>query len=189
MFFLSLSWQNVKEHYKDVETVYAEFKEIIFSDDIPVDTLEGKLYVKRQELLKMVVEKPETQVIYSNPESTLVYLPSWNQIQVFTTPRFIPDFFLLNIQDYVDSSHSSSGEGYEKWEFFLKKELKLPYLKIHLVLNKTNKVLRILSLIEKEVRFEFVFNKFQINPVFGKKVFEIRLPENIQRIKINTLDK
>lgn len=189
MFFLSLSWQNVKEHYKDVETVYAEFKEIIFSDNIPVDTLEGRLYVKRPDFLKMLVERPETQVIYSNPESTLVYLPSWNQIQVFATPRFIPDFFLLNIQKYVDSSHSLHDEEYERWEFFLKKELKLPYLKMHLVLNKKNKILKTLSLIEKEVRFEFVFNKFQMNPVFGKEIFEINLPENIQRIKINTLDK
>ncbi len=189
IFFLFLSWQNIKEHYKDVETVYAEFKEVVFSDDIPIDTLEGKLYVKRPDFLKMVVEKPETQIIYSDPGSTLVYLPSWNQVQVYATPKFIPDFFLLNIQSYMDSSHSSFDGEYERWKIFLKKELNLPYLEIDLILNKKNKLLKILSLIEKEVRFDFIFSEFQINPIFRKEIFEINLPKNIQRIKVNTLDK
>lgn len=186
---LSFIWKEVKKSYENVKSIYGEFKEIIYSENIPVDTLEGKLYVKRPDFLRINIEIPETQIIYSTSESTLVYLPSWNQVQILKTPKFIADFFLLNLEKYTDSLSVKEINGYYKIKILFKKNTGLPYTKVEMILDKKNKNVKRLILIGDDVRFEFLFILFQRNKKFKDDIFKINLPKNIQKVRVTTIDK
>lgn len=186
---LSSTWEEIKKNYENVKTIYAEFKEIIYSEDIPIDTLRGRLYVKRPDFLRMNIEAPETQIIYSTSESTLVYLPSWNQVQILKTPRFVADFFLLNFKEYADSLTVKKGKGYDKIKISFKKNTGLPYTKVEMTLDKEDRNVKKLVLIGKEVRFEFVFTLFQKNIKFKDDIFKIDLPKDVQKVRVTTIDK
>lgn len=184
---MAFSWKEIKENYKNVDEIYARFKEVILTEGIPVDTLKGEVFVKRPDFLKMLVQYPETQIIYSTMDSTLIFLPSWNQIQLLKTPRFVADFFLLDIEKYTDSIQEIVLNDIKKWRFFLKKGLKIPYDKIELDMDKTTRNLKILSLYEKDVELRFLFEDFRKNPGFNKEVFDIKFPKNVQRIIVDSL--
>ncbi|MEO0240153.1 MAG: outer membrane lipoprotein carrier protein LolA [candidate division WOR-3 bacterium] len=181
----SLSWEEIKEEYKNLENIYGKVREIIYSEGIPACTLIGKIYVKR-DLFKMVIEKPESQIIYSTKDSTLIYFPSWKEVQVSKTPKFISDFFILNIDEYADSIFF--GEKDFKIEIFLKKNLDLPYKKIIVILEKNNKDLKNLILVEGDVIFEFTFLLFKKNMKFSEETFKIFLPEGVRKVKVSEFD-
>ncbi|MEO0261010.1 MAG: hypothetical protein ABIM49_01560 [candidate division WOR-3 bacterium] len=181
----SLSWEEIKEEYKNLENIYGKVREIIYSEGIPACTLIGKIYVKR-DLFKMVIEKPESQIIYSTKDSTLIYFPSWKEVQVSKTPKFISDFFILNIDEYADSI--SLGEKDFKIEIFLKKNLDLPYKKIIVILERNNKDLKNLILVEEDVIFEFTFLLFKKNMKFSEETFKIFLPEGVRKVKVSEFD-
>ncbi len=181
----SLSWEEIKEEYKNLENIYGKVREIIYSEGIPACTLIGKIYVKR-DLFKMVIEKPESQIIYSTKDSTLIYFPSWKEVQVSKTPKFISDFFILNIDEYADSIFF--GEKDFKIEIFLKKNLDLPYKKIIVILEKNNKDLKNLILVEGDVIFEFTFLLFKKNMKFSEETFKIFFPEGVRKVKVSEFD-
>jgi len=180
IFIFNFSLKDLKESYKNVESIYAEIKEIIYSGKIPTCTLYGKIYVKRPDFFKMVIEKPESQVIYSTKDSTLIYFPSWKELQIFETPKFIADFFLLNFEEYSDSISFKENNFYEI-KIYPKKKFDIPYEKIILNLNKKNKDIEKISFVQGEVNFEFNFLLFKINEKFETKIF---LPEGLKRIKV-----
>ncbi|MEO0277566.1 MAG: hypothetical protein ABIL75_05145, partial [candidate division WOR-3 bacterium] len=119
-------------------------------------------------------------------DSTLIYFPSWKEVQVSKTPKFISDFFILNIDEYADSI--SLGEKDFKIEIFLKKNLDLPYKKIIVILEKNNKDLKNLILVEEDVIFEFTFLLFKKNMKFSEETFKIFLPEGVRKVKVSEFD-
>ena len=56
-------------------------------------------------------------------------------------------------------------------------------------IGKEDKSLKEFSLIKKDVRFKFLFSVFKENPVLDKKIFEMNIPRNVKRIKVESLDK
>jgi outer membrane lipoprotein-sorting protein len=180
IFIFNFSLKDLKESYKNVESIYAEIKEIIYSGKVPTCTLYGKIYVKRPDFFKMVIEKPESQVIYSTKDSTLIYFPSWKELQIFETPKFIADFFLLNFEEYSDSISFIENNFYEI-KIFPKKEFNIPYERIILNLNKKNKNIERICFIQGEVDFEFNFLLFKKNEEFETKIF---FQKDVKRIKV-----
>lgn len=181
----SFSWQKIKEEYKNLENIYGEIREIIYIGQTPTCTLIGKIYVKK-DLFKMVVEKPESQIIYSTKDSTLIYFPSWKEVQISRTPRFISDFFILNIDEYADSIFFEEKEF--KIEIFLKKDLNLPYKKIIAILEKNSKDLKKIILIEEDIIFEFTFLIFKKNLRFSEETFKFFLPEGVKKVRVLEFD-
>ncbi len=184
-FIFFLSWQKIKEEYRNLENIYGKIKEVIYSGDTPACTLIGKIYVKK-DLFKMVIEKPESQIIWSFKDSTLIYFPSWKEVQISKTPKFVADFFILNIEEYADSI--SFEEKDSKIEFFLKNNLNLPYKKIIVFLERNSKDLSKVILIEEDVTFEFTFLLFKKNLKFGEETFKIFLPEGVKKVKALEFD-
>ena len=181
----SLSWEKIKEEYRNLENIYGQIKEVIYSDKVPACSLFGKIYVKKN-LFKMVIEKPESQIIYSSKDSTLIYLPSWKEVQISKTPKFIADFFILNIDEYADSIFFEEKDF--KIEIFLKNNLNLPYKKIIVFLEKNSKDLSKLILIEEDVIFEFTFLSFKRNLKLPEETFKVFLPEKVKKVKVLEFD-
>lgn len=185
IFIFFISWKDIREEYKNLESIYGEIREVIYSEEMPTCTLIGKIYVKR-DLFKMVVEKPESQIIYCTKDSTLIYLPSWKEVQVSKTPKFMADFFILNIDEYADSIFFEEKDF--KIEIFLKKSLNLPYKKIVVILEKNSRDLKKVVFVEEDITFEFTFLLFKRNLKFSEEIFKFFLPEKVKKIKVLEFD-
>ncbi len=181
----SILFEKIKEEYKNLENIYGEIREVIYSDGMPTCTLMGKVFVKK-DLFKMVIEKPESQIIYSTKDSTLIYFPSWKEVHISKTPKFIADFFILNIDEYADSIFFEEKDF--KIEIFLKNNLNLPYKKIVLFLEKNSKDLKKIILVEEDVIFEFTFLVFKKNLKFSDETFKIFLPEKVKKVRVFEFD-
>ncbi len=172
-FIILLPWKEIKNYYdKNVNSLYAEFKEILFSDNESTE-YEGRLWAKRKGFLKFLIEKPDSQLLFVRNDKVYLYdFEEKKETEIFYSP-YLPEFFLLNFENFYEFSARKNKKDTLIFSF-KRKDTTLIYDKINLYMPsegfKPYKIEIISSSLA--IKYLIIFKKFIFNPLLKEEIFK-----------------
>lgn len=168
-----LPWEEINKYYlNNVNTLYAEFDEILISDGERSE-YKGKLWANRKGYLKFLITEPDSQLLFVRKDKVFLYdFDDKKETEIFSSP-YLPDFFLFNFENLY-SLKEEKERGDTLIYVFERKDSTYVYDLIKLFLPHDDKIPYKLNIISSSLSVEYVifFKKFIINPILSEDIFK-----------------
>ncbi len=168
-----LPWEEINKYYlNNVNTLYAEFDEILVSDGERTE-YKGKLWADRKGYLKFLITEPDSQLLFVRKDKVFLYdFDDKKETEIFSSP-YLPDFFLFNFENLYSLKEEKNRRDTVIY-VFEKKDTNYVYDLIKLFLPINDKKPYKLNIISSSLSVEYVivFKKFIINPILSEEIFQ-----------------
>ncbi|MEN3045641.1 MAG: outer-membrane lipoprotein carrier protein LolA [Candidatus Hydrothermales bacterium] len=166
------SWQKISDYYlNNVKTIYAEFTEILISDEDRRE-FEGALWANREGYLRFSITKPDSQILFVRKDRVFIYdFEEKKESEIFSSP-YLPEFFLLNFENFYNLKEGKIKADTSIY-IFERRDSSLVYDTIEVLMEDKNKKPFRLNIISKDlsVKYIIIFKNFVINPIISKDIF------------------
>jgi len=159
----------------EISSFKADFTEKVYDEDsMEIAVIKGKVYLKKNNMIRMDIEKPEKQIIIVNKDSIMIYYKKNNRISFTEIDKnsrlLLPSEIIFN----TDSNFNIiKNEGYIKLTPIDS------LIRIDSLILGNNKKIGFIKVYTEDQRIEFVFKNEKIDMKIDDKIFKfLRIETN-----------
>lgn len=183
--------QEKEKEIKDIEFEYVQLIHFALTDETNI--IYASLKFKKPDKLLINFMRPEEQILLADRKSISIYYPSkrklltlnWEDLSSYFP--ILPSFFPYSIKT-VDLKKKYKLDLSEDEKFYFlnlrpkSKKLKDHVLKLHI--NKVDCIPVEIEISSKEYKTSLKLEKYSVNKGFDDNVFQLSLPDDVERIKL-----
>ncbi|MCX8014700.1 MAG: outer membrane lipoprotein chaperone LolA [candidate division WOR-3 bacterium] len=180
---------NIKNTYDRIQTIQGNFTQTICSpNDGTCQQFEGKFYIKRPNLSRLEVNKPEKQILITDSSNLYIYLVNPKKLYIQSANSGINFFAIFDLLLNDTFNFQLTAIKNNLLQFELQKDSLQPvtenFRNLKFLCNtKTNLIEKFSYLDNSEREVEFALSKIKVNENIPQKLFKLTIPKDVKVFK------